>query len=289
MAVVTVALGGLFTSTESAAQAWLPTKGSLESTLAYTNVLSQHHYSSNGTEGEFGSTRTETAILRVMYGLTDRLSVSGLLPYVKTQYSGAFPHPGEEDDGHAHTTLTDLRVGLHYQVSEGPIAFAPYVQYSTPLADYETMGHSAPGRGLDELWLGFFAGRNLDRWIPRAYVQFRYNYAFVEKVAGIKHDQSNLDLELAYRLSPRWTVRAMVFYQDSYGGVDLPIPPSNPLFPHHDQLGATDYTNIGAGASWSPSLNNTIHLLYLESIWGRNGHKTDQNLTLAWTWIYTPQ
>ena len=90
---------------------------------------------------------------------------------------GTFPHPGEVDDGHAHKTFTDWRLGLHYQVSEGPVAFAPYIQYLAPITDYETMGHSAPGRGLEEFWVGFFAGRNLDRLLPRSYVQLRYNYS----------------------------------------------------------------------------------------------------------------
>lgn len=284
-----VALCALFTSTESIAQAWLPTKGELDLGLIYTNILNQKHYLPSGKELDVGSTRSETFTVRFLYGLTDRLTLSGGLPYVKSAYSGNFPHPGHADDGHENKSLADWRLGLHYQVTEGPIAFAPYVQFSAPIKDYETLGHAATGRGLEELWLGFFAGRNLDNWIPLAYAQFRYNYAFVEKVAGVKHDRSNIDLELGYRVTPQWTVRGFMLYQDTYGGIDVPIPSSDPLFPHHDQLAAEDFTQLGIGGSWGPSLRNTFYLLYAQSIRGRNGHKVDQNVTVGWTWSFVPQ
>jgi hypothetical protein len=289
VAALLLALSALFNATESLAQAWLPTKGELDTTLGYVNILNQKHYLPSGKELDVGSTRSETETLKVLYGITDRLTLSGGIPFVTAWYHGDHPHPGFIDNGDKHGSLTDLRLGLHYQVSEGPIAFAPYIQYSFPVKDYETFGHSATGRGLDELWLGFYAGRNLDRWLPRAYVQLRYNYAFVEKVVGIKHDRSNAEMELGYRLTPRWTARGVILFQDSYGGIDVPIPPTDPLYPHHDQLAAEDSVSLGGGASWAPSLHNTFHLFYLQSIRGTNGHKVDQNLSLGWTWSYIPQ
>ena len=108
------------------------------------------------------------------------------------------------------------------------------------------MGHSAPGRGLNETWLGFWVGKNLSDWIPNTYVQGRYNYAFVEEVANVKHDHSNLDFEIGHFLNRQWSVRAMSFMRFAHGGVDVPMPASHPLFRHHDQLAATTYTNVGA-------------------------------------------
>lgn len=270
------------------AQAWLPTKGALDLSLIYTNVLSLKHYLPSGEEVDVGSTRSDIVTLRAIYGITDRISISGSIPYVRTWYSGERPHPGHQDDGSVHDSLADWRLGLHYQLAEGPIAFAPYIQYVTPAKDYETLGHSAIGRGLNEFWLGFSAGRNLDRFLPRARIQLRYNYAFVEKVADIKHDRSNLDVELMYRLTPRWEVRGVFSYQDSYGGIEVPIPPSHPLFPYHDQLAAADEVLVGLGTSINIGVRNALHALYMESVRGTNGHKVDQNLSLAWTWSFTP-
>ena len=81
----------------------------------------------------------------------------------------------------------------------------------------------------------------------------------------------------------------MVLYQDSYGGIDVPIPPSNPLFPYHDQLAAEDSTILGVGSSCALTLGTSLYFLYMESIRGRNGHKVDQSLTLGWTMSFTPR
>jgi hypothetical protein len=271
------------------AQAWLPTRGSLDSTLSYTAVVNRKHYLPNGQEADAGTTHSETLALKLIYGISDRWAVSAGIPYVQSHYSGDRPHPGEVDDGHRNKTLTDWRLAVHYQLAEGPIALAPYLQLSSPGRDYPVLGHAAPGRGLDELWLGIFAGRDLDRWLPRTYVQARYNHAWVEKVAGVSHDRSNIDAELGIRVLPSWTLRAVVLWQETHGGIDVPIPPTDPLFPFHDQLASEDYTILGAGTSWAVPQGNSISLLYLKSARGRNGHKVDRSLTVSWMKSFTPQ
>ena len=275
-------------STPVFAQAWLPTRGRLDVGLTYTNVLYQYHYLPNGEEFDAGSTRSETWALKFSYGLTDRLAVSGGIPYVVTWYDGGRPHPGDVDDGHKNQDFSDWRLGLHYQVSEGPVAFAPYVQYGSPATDYATLGHSATGRGLDELWLGFYAGMDVSPWIPHSYLQLRYNFAIVEEVQGIDNNRSNIDLELGFRLTSAVTLRGVVLYQDSYGGIDVPVPISHPLFPYHDQLAGEDFVMLGAGASWGISRSVTPYVLYLQSIRGRNGHKVDQSISAGFTMTFDP-
>ncbi len=61
------------------------------------------------------------------YSPTDRLMIQASIPYVNSRYKGARPHPGDIDNGSWHSTLTDLLVTGHFQVSDGAIAFAPYV------------------------------------------------------------------------------------------------------------------------------------------------------------------
>ena len=131
----------------------MPTKGSFDMSLSYTNTLNKKHYLPNGDELDVGSTRAEVISLRMTYGITDRLTISGGLPYVSTWYMGDFPHPGDVDDGKKNHSLSDWRVGLHYQVTEGPIAFAPYVQFMAPITDYATLGHAS--RAVDSRSFGW--------------------------------------------------------------------------------------------------------------------------------------
>ncbi|MEY2920165.1 MAG: hypothetical protein RL261_1470 [Pseudomonadota bacterium] len=271
------------------AQAWLPPKDSFSASMTYDNVLNLEHYLPNGDTVDAGHTRTHAYGLTLAYSPTDRLMITAGLPYVVTKYWGERPHPTEVDDGHEHSTFTDLRVSLHYQLLERPVALAPYVAFITPVTDYETLGHAAPGRGLNEVWVGFGIGKNLDEWLPRTYVQGRANYSFVEEVANVAHDRSNFDLEVGYFINPRWSVRALGFWQVAHGGVDVPMPPSNPLYPYHDQLAAESFTNVGVGAAVAASPQISMYATFLTSLSGRNGHKLNQGVTVGLSYGLAPQ
>lgn len=263
------------------AQAWLPAKGSFGTSLTYNNVLNQKHYDPDGDEVDAGHTRTEVYGLSVAYSPTDRIMLTAGIPYVTTRYWGDRPHPGEIDNGDEHGTFTDLRVSVHYQALREPFALAPYIAFVTPVRDYETLGHAAPGRGLNETWIGLWSGKNLSDWVPNTYVQGRYNYAFVEEVANVAHDHSNFDFEIGHFLSRQWSIRATCFMQFAHGGVDVPMPPSNPLYPYHDQLAAASFTNVGVGGSYSASPQVNFYVMYLTSLNGENGHKVDQGITFG--------
>lgn len=264
------------------AQAWLPSGGSSNVSLIYNDVLNRKHYLPNGDEIDVGHTRAHTLGLALNWSPSDRLMLNAALPYVRTSYWGERPHAGTHvDDGATRGTLTDLRVEAHYQWREGPVAIAPYVALVVPVRDYPTLGHAAPGRGLQELWLGSFFGKSLDEWLPSTWVQLRYSYSFVEKVAGIAHDRSNADLEFGWFVDPRWALRATLAWQFTHGGIDVPVPPSNPLYPYHDQLAAEHFTQAGAGVSWFPSDTFAISATYTQALRGRNGHKVDQGLNLS--------
>jgi len=281
--IVAVALVLQVLAPTASAQAWLPTQGEFDASISFTDVLNRKHYLPDGSEFDAGTTRNQTVAFKFQYGLSDRWTLTGGLPFVRSRYEGTRPHPGHVDDGDPNESFTDWRLGLHYQLAEGPIALAPYMQYSAPIESYPVLGHAAPGRGLEELWLGFFAGRDLDRWLPRTYAQLRYNYAFVEKVVGISHDRTNIDAELGYRASSAWTLRAVVLWQQTHGGIDVPIPPSDPLFPYHDQLADESFTILGAGVSRSIGSSASLYLLGLHSVKGRNGHKVDRSISIGWT------
>jgi hypothetical protein len=263
------------------AQAWLPEKGDFSLGLNYVNALSKKHYLPDGSEIDVGHTRVQTVALSASYALSDRINLMASLPWVQTRYAGDHPHPGEIDNGHSHSTITDLYLSAHYQLALEPVAIAPYVAAVIPTHDYETLGHAAPGRGLNEYWIGFYGGKSLHQWIPQTYIQVSYNYAVVERVAGISHDRSNADLEVGHFLNRRVSIRALVAWQKTHGGIDVPIPPSDPLFPYHDQLGAEGHLNVGAGLSWAANSQLGVDISYLQSIRGENGHKLDPGISLG--------
>jgi hypothetical protein len=275
------------------AQAWLPDAGTISFSLVYNDVLNREHYVANGDEVDVGHTRSDSYGFLASYSPTDRLMFVAGIPYVRTRYWGPPSHGGsplaEDDDGEWHGAFTDFRFSAHYQLMEYPVALTPLVALVIPSHDYGTFGHAAHGRNLNELWLGFQVGKNLDPWIPRTYTQLRYTYAFVEEVAGIHHDRSNVNLELGFFLTQNWNVSAFGAWQQTHGGIDLPIPPSNPLFPHHDLIGDDEYFNVGIGMGYSLTEKWSGFVTYMQGESGRNGHKLNQGVTVGFAYGYRPR
>ena len=267
----------------SHAQAWLPGKGSYSFGLDFSNSLNKKHYTKFGTEVDVGHTDLEVVSLSGSYSPSNRWLINASLPFVNGRYRGANGggHDTEIDDGSWHGTVTDLQLSLHYQVTDGPVAFAPYVGVIIPTQEYVTFGHSAPGRGLEEYWVGFYTGTSLNEWIPRTYVQLRANYAFVEKLLDISHDRSNLSLEIGHFLTDRLSVRVLASRQWTDGGISVPVPLTSPLFPVHDRLAAEEFINLGAGVSWTMSERVSIYGLYMEANEGTNAHKLDHRFSLG--------
>jgi hypothetical protein len=135
----------------------------------------------------------------------------------------------------------------------------------------------------------FGAGKNLDEWIPRTYVQMKYTYGFVEKVADVKHDRSNASLEIGTFVTPRWNIAAYGWWQWTHGGVEVPMPPSDPLFPYHDRLAADQYFNVGLGTGWSFTPTVTAFATYSEGVSGRNGHRVNQGVTFGVSYGFRPR
>ena len=301
---LTLLLAAALAPAASFAQAWLPDKGTLNTSLLFNNVLYTEHWTSTGDTVGGINVRADTLAMLASYGVTDRVMVSGVLPYIHTRYKGAPSHrppgtppgtpppPGfEADDGSWHGTLTDLRLGVHYQLLEKPFALAPFIAFVTPVTDYPTRGHAAPGRGLNELMLGFNAGKSLDPWIPRTYAQLRYSYALVEEVHDITHNRSNLNLELGTFFSARWNVSLYGAWQWTHGGIDVPVKPGSPPFLvlDHDVLAADEFFNAGFGTGFALTANLTAFATYMQGIDGRNGHKVDQSITVGISYGYRPR
>jgi hypothetical protein len=267
----------------SQAQAWLPGKGSYSFGLDFSDSLNKKHYTPTGAERDVGHTDLEIFSLSGSYAPSDRWLINASLPYVSGRHRGpnGGGHDTEIDNGSWHGTVTDLQLTVHYQLLDGPVAVSPYVGIVMPTHNYVSFGHAAPGRRLDEYWVGFYAATSLNEWIPRTYAQLRGNYAFVEKVQDISHDRTNATLEIGHFLTDRWSVRMLVSKQWTHGGIDVPVPLDSPLFPDHDRLAAEEFLNLGAGVGWAVNERLSVYALYMESNEGTNAHKVDHRTTVG--------
>jgi hypothetical protein len=268
------------------AQAWLPDGGSADVSLAYIDTWVTKHYTSSGNAVDVGHIRSFAYSVAGDYSPTDRLMFTAALPLVESAYHGAYPHPSPTDDGSYHGTITDLRAEAHYQLFFEPVAIAPYVAFVQPTHTYYTFGHAAPGRGLQETWVGVAAGGTLDKWIPRTYLQARFTYAFVQAVQHISHDKENVEVDAGYFFTPAFSLQGFWNWQQTLGGVELPVPQNKPLFVYHDQLARANFTAVGLTADWLYSRQSGFSFTWSTDLMGRNGHKVDSAYAVAYDYKF---
>lgn len=274
-------------------QAWLPEAGTFSSAVVFNDTFNREHYLADSTTIDVGHTRAQSYGFILSYSPTDRLMLTAGIPFVMTHYWGPPSHGGDPnvhvDDGDEHATFTDFRLSAHYQLLEEPVALTPLVAIVIPSHDYDTLGHAAHGRGLYEYWIGLAIGKNLSEWLPGAYTQLRYTYAFVEQVQDVGHNRSNYYYELGKFFTRRFNVSAYVAWQQTHGGIDLPVPRSSPYFLTHDKIGDDEYVNVGGGFGYSLTSELTGFATYMTGIDGQNGHKLNQGLTVGLSYGFRPR
>ena len=153
----------------------------------FNNQLYSAHWSSTGDTLPGINVRADTLAMLASYGITDRVMVSACCRTSTPGIRGRRPTGGRTSlSMTARGTGTPPTFALACTTScSKTVRLAPFIALVTPVTDYPTQGHAAPGRGLNELMLGFNVGKSLDPWIPRTYAQLRYSYAFVEEVQDV--------------------------------------------------------------------------------------------------------
>jgi hypothetical protein len=259
------------------AQAWLPARGEGSVFLSYLDMFTSDHLLSSGKPQNRGPTRLSTITLGVLYGISDRLAVSAEVPYIASRFTltpGLSPNAHDLeatiDDGSYHGTFQDFRAAVRYNAVNRPLLFTPFFEVVIPSHRYETFGHSAPGKDLREYRVGADIGRLLNPILPRAYFDLRYGYSFVQKLAGMTLDRTNVDLELGYFVTPRIAVRAIGSVQKTLGGVESLVPPDSPFFPIHDRVERGHYSRIGGGATFSLRRNLDLYVFVVSTLSGKN-------------------
>jgi hypothetical protein len=169
-------------ATDAHAQAWVPDKGGLGVSLDYNFFTSSKVVTDTDLEFDDAGSTGHQITLGAEYAPIDKLGITASLPVVMLKYTGsdAFVHPGggEYDDGDFHTTLTDLRAGARYQVLAEPLAIAPHLAFSIPVADYETVGNTVAGRHLKMAHIGASFGYIIG---VATYLHFSYEFTLAEK------------------------------------------------------------------------------------------------------------
>ena len=290
-----------FVATSAVAQAWLAPQGEASLGVAYQNVFTRDHLFSEGERRDRGRIRLSTVVVGLTYSFTDRLAAGVSVPYVAGRYDGTLPNiiAGLEpvDDGTYHGTLTDLRVDLRYNVLSEPAMVTPFVSAIVPTRDYATYGQASPSSGLEQYVVGVWAGRRLDPILEAGFVQVRYSYTFVEKVLGVSHDRSNVDLEVGYFPTPSLGISATGSYQTTHGGVEIPLPGSpegdafreTPFFRYRHQLARSKFLNAGGIVSYALSGTVDVYAVYLATVWGRNLHAVQPGLAFGVNVGFSPR
>ena len=240
----------------------------------------RHHLDSFGKQGE-GGVRSHVAALGFNYGLTDRLTFDADIPYVASRYRGSSPHVPEVglhggferpfiDDGNFHGVFQDFRFNLRYNALRDPVVLTPAVAVAVPSHRYATFGHANFGRDLREYRVGFHLGRQFRPFLPRAYADLAYTYAFVEKLAGFDLDRSNVEVEVGYFLRSNLVLRGFGGVQKSHGGLE-----NSPNFPIefisiHDRLWRAHWSRLGGGATFSLSKNVDVFGAVVTNLSGKN-------------------
>jgi hypothetical protein len=247
------------------AQAWVGDRGSLDVSLDY-NLAVSSKVIRDGGESDLpdAGTTTQEFTLGAEYVVLPKLAIAVALPIELLKYTGSltmYPHNGggRYDDGLTHSTLTDLRGAVRYQLLDEPVALTPHVGFSIPVADYETVGNSVAGRHLKALHLGVSVGR---RFTEALYAHVFYEFSLVERydrtpethLAG--QNRSDGAITVGYKLlDQRLDVHLDASGRVTHGGwkfSEFDILTDNEIM-FHDPILAEDIFLAGGGVSYQIS------------------------------------
>jgi hypothetical protein len=273
------------------AQAWVPAKGEGAIALAVQQLNVKKHIATT-TIADAGHINTFVTLADITYGLTDKIAVDLAVPFVSSKYSGSKAHPNTTiDDGHFHSSFTDLRMALRYNLKRDGAVITPYIGSIVPSHEYAYYGHAAAGERLRELQVGAYVAKLFNRGVPGMFVSSRVAYGFVEKVQDISHNRSMGDLEVGYFLTPTFRAFAMATGQYSHGGIDFPLGGLLAVPVQykdvHDIIQKVHYVNAGGGFAYSITDSVDMFASFSRLVVGRNGHALNRGVTVGASWSFS--
>jgi hypothetical protein len=283
------------------AQAWLNPRDQGTVSLLYQYGFDRYHAMSQGEAVDRGHTSLQALMLDVDYSLTDKLAVRLAMPFIEGRYTGPQPHllvRGQPDtvvaldDGRYHGGLQDFRFDVRYNVSRKKLMVTPFFQASVPSHGYATLGHGAVGTDQREYRTGVNFGRQLDPWLPRAYVQGRYAFGMVQQVANVAPKRSYAEFQFGYVLNRHLSLQVSTVWTHSHNGVRF----INGLFPNnltdeqylnHDRISRLSLLDVGASASYGITRKTNVFIGWGRSVSGTNTHLRAIVLTAGVTKTFT--
>jgi len=108
----------------------------------------------------------------------------------------------------------------------------------------------------------------------------------VERVLGIAPNRSNVEVQLGYFLTPRFSLLATGQGMQTHSGLELNYNLfhaglSGDQWIHHDQIAKTSLLDLGGGMSSSITPSWQMFLTVARSVTGRNGHLHAAVVTLG--------
>jgi hypothetical protein len=281
----------LVCSRDVCAQAWVPAQGEGAVAISFQNLDVTRHLAST-TRVDSGHINSVVLLADVTYGLTDKVAVDVALPFVSSKYRGSRPHPNTSiDDGSFHSSFTDVRMSVRYNVTRKGAMLTPYIGAIVPSHDYPFYGHAAAGERLHELQVGTYAAKLFTAGVPGMFVSGRVAYGFVEHVQDISHNRSMGNLEVGYFVGPAFRVFAMTSGQYTHGGIDFPVAgvPAVPLQyrPVHDIIQRVHYVHAGGGVAYSVKDSVDVFASFSRLVAGRNGHALNSGVTVGASWSFS--
>ena len=253
------------------AQAWVPAKGDGFASLTYQYLQARYHLNFLGQRVNPGRIRTDTTVIGLEYGITDRLALNADLAYVSSRYKGKSPE-SSIDNGAYHPTLQDSHIDLRYNAIKKPLVVTPFIGVTLPSHNYKTLGHSAVGRDLHELLVGVNVGRELGPILPNVYAHVRYSYAMLNHLAGLNLNRSIADWEVGWSTTRSLSLRFLGAWQNTYGGLDFGKPHTPEEHQNHDRAARARYIRLGGGVTFSVKRSFDIHTAYATTVSGINTH-----------------
>jgi len=275
-------------------QAWPAPKGEGAVTASCQGVVADGHYLDDGTKAPGYRTQAVNVVVETVYGITDRLTVDVLVPWVNVKYLG----PEEPlnlpdnvlDDGTYHGAVSDLRFELRYNAFSRYGVVTPFFAALIPSHSYDTLGEAAPGRDFQEYYFGAYAGRLLDPFLPRAFVQGMYSYAIVRQDLDIPLNHSDFGLEVGYFVTDSVPITFVWNALWTHGGLTFEelfmAPPE--VFRNLDRVVASQFHHLGVSGSFPLSPTVSANVEFTKFVAGVDAHY-GYSISAGVSWVFKSQ
>jgi len=282
-------------------QAWLSPKGEGTVSLLYQYGVDRYHTFSNSLAADRGHIFLQGLITDVDYSLTERLAVRVSMPYIQSKYKGSSPHLFIRDQPETAVVLDngtyqggfqDFRFDVRYNISRKFFHLTPFFATLIPSHDYPTLGHAAIGTRQREYRLGVNVGRRLNPILPKAYVQGRYAFGFVQEIVNVAPKRSYVEFQFGYFLTRRLSLQGSTVWSHTHNGIDFVygLFPNNlpeEQYLNHDRISRTGLLDLGGSAAWSINRSTSLFFGLGHSVHGTNNHLRAAVVTFGFTKGFT--